>query len=217
MVAIGTILLLDRLGILYAHDILRYWPAILVLLGLCNLFNRECVGSRVGGAILTVVGAILLLDKLDVWHVRFRDLWPLILIAIGLLLLWKAIEGRRQSPLPPGSSVSRLNEWAIFGGVERRINSQEFEGGRAHAVFGGVELDLRQAGMKSDQAVIEAHAIFGGVEIRVPETWEVNVQGVGVFGGYADETSHPRPVEAPAAKRLIVRGGAVFGGVEVRN
>lgn len=215
-IAIGSILLLDRFGVLYASDILRYWPVILILLGLCNLFNRECTGSRVGGAILIVLGAILLADRIGYWHVHFRDLWPLLLIAVGTVLLWKAIEGHR-APAPAPASTARLNEFTVFGGVERRISSQEFEGGRATAVFGGVELDLRQAAIKGTQAVIEANAVFGGVEIRVPESWTVNVQGVGVFGGYTDETRHTKPAEGAAAQELVVRGGAVFGAVEVKN
>lgn len=213
-VALGTILLLDRFGILYAHDVLRYWPVILIAIGVCNLLKRDCVGSRVGGAILTVVGGVLLLDRLDLWHVRFRDLWPLLLIAVGMLLLWRAIEGRRE---PPAVSPSRLHEWTMFGGVERRISSQEFEGGKVAAMFGGVELDLRQAAMKGTRAVVEANALFGGVELRVPADWTVTVQGVGVFGGYSDHTQHPVPAPGAEIKELLVRGGAVFGGVEIRN
>jgi hypothetical protein len=41
------------------------------------------------------------------------------------------------------------------------------------------------------------------------------VEGTGVFGGYSDETIHP-PM-TPETKRLIVKGGAVFGGVVVKN
>jgi len=216
LIGIGTILLLDRFEILEARDIFHYWPAILVVIGVLNLLKRDCVGSRVGGAIMTVVGGVLLLDRLDLWHVRFRDVWPLILIAIGLLLLWRAIEGPRAARGISASSSSRLNEFAIFGGVERRISSQDFEGGQACAVFGGVELDLRPAEMRGNQATVEANAIFGGVEIRAPESWNVIIQGVGVFGGYSDQTRHPAPGASPV-KELIVRGGAVFGGVEVRN
>jgi predicted membrane protein len=215
--AVGVILLLDRFDVLQARDVLRFWPVILILIGLCNLLMRECTGSRVAGAILTVVGTVLLLDRLDLWHVRFRDLWPLILIAIGLLLLWRAIEGPRGVRLPPGSSASRLNEWVVFGGIERRVNSQEFEGGQVFAMFGGVELDLRQAAIKGNRAVIEANSMFGGVEIRVPESWLVTVQGAGVFGGYGDHTHHPAPPAGAETKELLLRGFALFGGVEVKN
>jgi predicted membrane protein len=216
IIAVGVILLLDRLGIVYAHDILRYWPGILVAIGLYNLLEGRCAGHRVIGGVLTVVGGLLLLDRLDYVHVRFWDLWPVIVIVVGLLLLWRAIESRTGPSLPPASSVSRLNEWAVFGGVERRISAQDFEGGEAFAMFGGIELDLREAAMKGNQAVIQANAIFGGVEIRVPENWLVTIQGVGIFGGYGDNTRHPRRGAADV-KELLVRGGAVFGGVDVKN
>jgi hypothetical protein len=39
---------------------------------------------------------------------------------------------------------------------------------------------------------------------------------VGIFGGTSDETVQPLP-EAPGVKRLVVRGVAVFGGVEIKN
>jgi len=216
MIGIGTILLLDRFEILEARNIFHYWPAILVAIGLCNLLQPDGVGNRVGGAILTVVGGILLLSRLGLWYVGFRELWPLILIAVGLLMLWRAIEGPRAARRGAGSPSSTLNEFAIFGGVERRISSQEFEGGQACAVFGGVELDLRGAEMRGSQATIEANAVFGGVELRVPESWNVTIRGVGVFGGYSDQTRHPAPGVTPA-KELIVRGVAVFGAVEIRN
>ncbi len=43
------------------------------------------------------------------------------------------------------------------------------------------------------------------------------MQGAGVFGAFTDNTRQPDPGRYPNPKRLIVRGGAVFGHVEVRN
>jgi hypothetical protein len=42
------------------------------------------------------------------------------------------------------------------------------------------------------------------------------VEGTGIFGGYEDSTLHNPPSGQPL-KTLIVRGAAVFGGVEVKN
>ena len=85
------------------------------------------------------------------------------------------------------------------------------------AVFGGVELDLRDAGMKGDEAYVEANAVFGGIEIRVPESWQVIPRGAGVFGGFTDETRAPEANASAPVKRLIVKGAAVFGGVMITN
>jgi len=69
------------------------------------------------------------------------------------------------------------------------------------------------------------NAVFGGCEIRVPEAWEVVGYGQGIFGGYVDSTK-PRDFQSEALagtvagnprKALILRGVALFGGVEIKN
>jgi hypothetical protein len=102
---------------------------------------------------------------------------------------------------------------AVFSHIQRRVTDQNLEKMKVVSVFGGFQLDLRPAGIKADEACVQAEAVFGGIEIIVPEDWEVVPQGAGVFGGFADQT---RPPEAPA-KRLIVTGAGVFGGVVVTN
>ena len=102
-----------------------------------------------------------------------------------------------------------------FGGGERRISAPDFTHAELTAIFGGFKLDLRKATMKGSSAVIDATAIFGGVEIVVPETWNVIVRGVGIFGGYGDESHHPAASEP--APELIVQGVAMFGGVAIKN
>ena len=105
----------------------------------------------------------------------------------------------------------------ITVGGKRVINDQNFRGAKYDAVFGGFEIDLRRANILEDEAVLDLNAVFGGIEVRVPESWSVVVKGAGVFGAFQDSTHQPDPRIYPAPKRLIVRGGAVFGGVELKN
>jgi len=107
----------------------------------------------------------------------------------------------------------------MFGGVERRVNISNFVGGTATAIFGGVELDFRSAEIEGEEAVVLVEAIFGGIEIVVPERWTVIYEGHSIFGGYSDETRPPLPDVPGAApkKRLVLRGRAVFGGINVKN
>lgn len=49
-------------------------------------------GRIMGGVILVVLGTLFLLRNLYPWF-RFEDYWPVILIAIGLVLLWKSRTG----------------------------------------------------------------------------------------------------------------------------
>ncbi|MDP2876143.1 MAG: DUF5668 domain-containing protein [Holophaga sp.] len=59
IVVLGLGLLLENLNFEYAHYIFKFWPLILVVLGLVKL--KACHGTCVGGYLLTGAGLILLL------------------------------------------------------------------------------------------------------------------------------------------------------------
>jgi hypothetical protein len=123
---------------------------------------------------------------------------------------------------------NKLREVAIFFGVKRRVESQDFQGGELVSVFGSIELDLSEALIAAPErfedgrrvergAVLEASAVFGAIDIIVPRTWRVVSEGAGVFGAYEDKTVPPRPEPGFEVPVLILRGGAVFGSVTLRN
>jgi len=179
----------------------------------------------IGAIILIGIGVLFLADNLNLFSfdqvVRF---WPVLLIALGIyLLIDRAVlqygGGRYGYDEHTGASAGgyRLRESAVFGGGKRHITAQDFAGGKIDAVFGGYSVDLREANMQGDVAVVVVNAVFGGTEIRIPESWSAVVQGQGVFGGFADSTRQPDLSRTPNPKRLIVKGSAVFGGVEVKN
>ncbi|HML18042.1 MAG TPA: DUF5668 domain-containing protein [Bryobacteraceae bacterium] len=244
LAGIGIILLLQNLGILYVDDLWKYWPVILIVVGMSRVATACATGGRIWGAALAVVGAIFLLDNFDIIHGNvWNYLWPVVLIAIGVGMLVRGIDrGSRWdwwNPPPPtdstgaggkagggsaaagssssgGSLQNTLNEWAFFGGVRRRIDAQDFEGGDVLAIFGGIRIDMERAGTKKEEVRIEANAMFGGIDFRVPDTWAVTVRGTGIFGGYEDKTIEPRPSEGKPP-HLIISGVAMFGGVTVKN
>jgi hypothetical protein len=214
VIGIGVLFLLNNLNILYFSEWARYWPVILIAVGLVKLVDSTSPGGHVAGAILVGVGAILLSQTLGYLNVAMHDFWPLFLIGAGLLMLFNRASWHR---VRPGLySYGRLREASVFGGGKRKINTQDFTGGHIDAVFSGYEIDLRGATMAADSATLKISAVFAGVEIRIPETWSAVVEGTGVFGAFADNTTQPDP-QTPGLKRLFVRGEAVFGGVEVKN
>jgi predicted membrane protein len=214
VIAFGVLLLLDRNGVLDAWSILRYWPLALIGVGVVKLLGaRSC--SRVTGIILIVVGVLN-----SGWSISYQlwsNLWPIMIIVVGAVLLWRAVAPGRASDVDPVMESSWLHEFTMFGGGERKLATPAFEGGDAFAMFGGFEIDLRKSAMKGNRAVIDANCMFGGIVIKVPEDWNVTLRGLGIFGGYSDSTRHPRSGEVPFAKHLVVRGMAMFGGVEVKN
>jgi predicted membrane protein len=107
-----------------------------------------------------------------------------------------------------------VNAFAVLGGVQQSNNSQDFRGGESSAIMGGCEIDLRQASIQEEEAVINTFAMWGGIKIKVPPTWNVIVQGVPFLGGFDDKSVKPAD---RSAKRLVVKGTAIMGGVEVTN
>jgi predicted membrane protein len=162
-----------------------------------------------------------LLGTLGYLRLTAADLWPMVLIAIGLGLMWSRFELPRFGTPGPAGPVApdKVNATALFGGVERRVTTSNFTGGAVTAMFGGVELDFRGADIEGEEAVLFVEATFGGIELVVPERWTVIYEGQSIFGGYNDETRAPLPdvPGAPARKRLVLRGQALFGGITVKN
>jgi predicted membrane protein len=229
LVGIGALFLLGNLHIVRIHDWFDYWPVILIAIGLVQLVDASHSGGRFTGAVLLGLGGLFLASNLGYIWFNLWDLWPLALIGAGVMMLlnrtaWAARTRRRGHFSHWGTGrfadssafdCNSVNEFAVFGGSRRVVNDQNFQGGEIKCVFGGVNLDLTGCNMVGNKAVIKISAVYGGVALRVPTSWNVEVRGAGAFGGFADHTTHPPAT--PETKRLIVKGGAVFGGVVVKN
>ena len=222
LVILGLAFLLTNLGILSSDFVGTYWPVLLVAFGLVMAVTARHLGKMIWSGFAVLFGLGLLARNLGYIHAPFWYMfWPLILIFVGVSMLTQTLCHRRYGPggmgRPPTSTggPNVLNEVNVFGGVQRRIDSQEFEGGQVVSVFGGADIDLRAAGTKKDEIFIELNSVFGGVDLRVPDSWDVTVQGAGIFGGYEDKTMPRRTPESGKRPHLIITGSAVFGGVTV--
>lgn len=122
--------------------------------------------------------------------------------------------GAKTDEAPRDASVP-LEELVFFSGRDRRLTGPGFRGGTVTAIFGGYNLDLRQAELPASTVELQATAVFGGVEIRVPESWNVQADGAALLGSIENKTRPP--IEEAAPIRLVVRGTALFGGVEIKN
>jgi len=209
-IVVGTVLLLEKLGYVPAGFALHFWPCIFIVIGIVKLVYA---GGRPTGAVLIGLGVILQLNEMGITHLNFWDLWPVLIIVAGAAMLWQALSKDK----PALSANPHFDSIYVFGGGDRQVNAKDFRGGSLFAIFGGYKIDFRNADIDGNQAVLDASAIFGGGEIRVPETWLVSVHGVGVFGAYEDKTRHFQPDPSKPTKTLIIRGVAMFGGIEIRN
>lgn len=106
-----------------------------------------------------------------------------------------------------------INEFVLMSGIDTNNQSQEFRGGRATAVMGGIVIDLRNAKLHNNEAIIDANAVMGGIEIYVPENWRVEVSGTPILGGWSNKTRRNTDPNAPV---LRIKCFAMFGGIEVK-
>jgi hypothetical protein len=238
----GGLMLLDNLGFLDARGVFRlYWPGLIAAWGV-GLMLYGHPNQRVVGAGMALFGGLLLFGRtinVSVW----RLFWPLILIYIGVRMIagggppWRTGRRRSRSMYWPigsekgedattasataashestdGDTMSTLQEFAFLGGVERRNTSQTFRGGEATAVLGGVEIDLRESRMAEEDARLTVFAFMGGISLRIPRDWTVESQVSAILGGFQDMSAPP--VGVPA-RRFIISGQAVLGGIEIKN
>ena len=171
IIVAGLVLTLDNLGLIEAHVIFKLWPLVLVVMGIAKI-RQEGSGGGMGGWFLVLGGSFLLLFSFARGHLA-EALAPMLVVAVGILIVIKALKQNRGIPPELARSEDFVQGTAIFGGFKRRVLTQSFKGGELTAIFGGYEVDLRQAALENGQARIDVFVLFGGGEIRVPEGWEV--------------------------------------------
>jgi hypothetical protein len=126
-------------------------------------------------------------------------------------------------PQPTGADLALVHTFrrggrlvAIFGGVSR--------GGAWHpepvlnvlAVFGGAQLDFREAILPGKELVLRATAVFGGLDVIVPPEMRVVDNGIAILGG-RDITGNPADAASPDAPVLRIEGACVMGAINVKR
>ncbi len=233
VIVVGVLFLLDNMGLIYAGNFFDYWPSIFIIIGLVRIVQADSGAGRMVGFIFTLVGFFWILDNTGAFEFSFGRLWPFLLILVGLAIIWKSLAAPStkapaccgtastagpdiEPAIPPDSATGDgevVKGAALLGGYKRVINSQNFRGGSLMVFMGGCEIDLRDASISANPAVIDIFAVWGGVELKVPDDWVVELRGMPILGGFEDKTRPPRE----HLKRLIVKGMVVMGGVEIKN
>src|SRR5918996_32775 len=124
-----------RATISWTDEVLRQVGREGVALGVVQLLDRP--RSLLGPGIVIGVGVVLLLFTTDVVTGSvFALLWPALLIAVGVAILFRhgrGPEGLREE----GTAEDVVRATAVFGGHEGVSRSSSFRGGSATAALGG--------------------------------------------------------------------------------
>ncbi len=229
LIAAGTLLLLERAGFL-AFDIGHFifnWKTLLIAIGLITLSNRE---NRVTGYILVGLGLLFWLPELMDHSIRLSTVfWPAILIGIGILIITRrndrpglhfhhAPKAGEPEPFPNDAPNDRVTDYiddlAVFGGGNTKVSSENFRGGKITAIFGGSDVDLKNA-KPAQSCTLDIFIMFGGTKLIVPEDWQVKSEVVSIFGGSSDKRVFPAVKNTERV--VVIKGVVLFGGIEIKS
>ncbi len=212
IVVIGVLLLLSTTDFVDIGRLWRYVPSLVVVLGVWALYRSG--GRNVTGPVTLIIiaGTVQLLALDVITGDTIATWWPLVIILFGLSVVAGYWRQQRRAPAVASDDFDLIG---IFGGTEQRVESATFTGGTATAIFGGVDVDLREAKISDPPAVVTATALFGGVELTVPEEWAVEVDAIPIFGGVEDDRARRPDIDRSGDPDLVLNRFVTFGGISV--
>lgn len=105
LVTLGAVFLGRQMGLVEIAFLWRYWPVVLITLGVAHLVYGE-PGERIGGAVLNLfLGLAFLAINFNWMGLEWRSGWPLILMAVGAAMTTRALIGRRHPEAASGAEV----------------------------------------------------------------------------------------------------------------
>lgn len=227
IILIGSLFLAREMGYFIPHWVFS-WKTLLITIGLFVGFKHGFRGF--GWLVPIFIGSTFLLR--DHYHMyQFSHyLFPIAVIVIGLWVLLRPhrsnrhrmrkfnrhVKWKRDFKFESSGDVDDyIDASAVFGSLNKNIISKNFKGGEVSSVFGGAEINLTQADI-TGTVELEVNAVFGGTKLIVPSNWEVNSKLDSVFGSVEDKRAIYKDV-TPSGKILVLKGAAVFGGIEIKS
>jgi len=247
IIAAGVLFTLDNLGLIEAGHYIRYWPAVLVAVGVARLVQTESWSGYAWDLGLIVVGLWLLGEQIGLVSISIWRLWPIVLVLIGLSIVRRvfmpaecscatlpaddvgAVPGDGGGPAQTGGIPASGAQ--VFGAAPRSLDSHV----SMLAIMGGYERSSDTASFRSASLT----AFMGGCELDLRHALmageEAVVDVMAVMGGIEIRVptnwtvevkvlpllggvgDETKPDRSAATGRLVLRGVVLMGGVEVKN
>lgn len=238
LLIIGGLLFLKAVGIWFPVWVFS-WPMILIAIGVVSLVKNNYDSGF--GVVMVILGGFFLVKRNFGFPIELEPyLIPMGLMILGIYLIIKRKNRDRgfdenffkrfEKNTGTSSSVTDeanemlgvtsdhgdyVNAQALFTGINRRILSKNFKGGKTSAIFGGTQIDLTQADL-AEGASLNVEVAFGGVELIIPAHWELQINVSNVFAGVEDKRMYPQTPTDPT-KVLKIYGSVIFGGLEIKS
>ena len=222
LIALGVVLMLETMGFmtLSVQYYIFSWKTFLIFIGLVLFANKK---RKVSGIVLMALGFAFWFPAIFGVNIRFHQVFlPLALMGVGALIVSKRGGFKRvdkQFYFKDGEKISEqdiVNDFSIFGGTRKKVDSKQFKGGTITSVFGSTELNLINAEIDPDGCVIDVFNTFAGTTLIVPGDWVVKSDVLSILGGFNDKRMVVKS-ELNQNKVLILKGIVIFGGIEIKS
>ncbi len=219
IIALGIIFGANALGLFTLNVFFDgWWTLFIIIPSIISLFTDK---EKFSSLAFLATGIILLLAAQNVfsYEVAWKTILAVFLIMIGLSIIFKTIF-HSNNDKEVDKKIHELkndkvmdSQTAIFSGNERIYNDEAFTGSNIVAVFGGVELNLKNAKFTKD-TVIKAFCLFGGIDIIVPDDVQVKIRSGFIFGGFSDER---KDISAKSKHTIYIDAAGGFGGININD
>ncbi|OQX92155.1 MAG: hypothetical protein B6D58_04330 [candidate division Zixibacteria bacterium 4484_95] len=181
------------------------------------------------GLVIVFFGFILLFDSLgyvefDFWRL-IDKLWPLVLIIIGLIVIFKSRERAESESLSVELNSSDYSGSTLFGDIRVAGISKDVGKIDRSLLFGDIVIDLSGSKLKDGNNYVKASVIFGDVDVIVPADFPVCmdlgcIAGSVSYGAKKSDGLMPRirytdtDFDNTPAK-LYIKANTTFGDIRV--
>lgn len=213
IIIVGLLFFMEAIIPGFAVEFQIVWPVVLFILALYFMLKKRRIDAF--SSFLMVASIWYLLYHFGVIAIQLSEVFiPLLLVFIGLSIIFNAVVYKADGKHVRARVTNKgdINYYGIFSAIEEKIKSKDFKGANIFAIFGGVDLDLREMQVKKD-TVIEGYAIFGGIDLLVSDDYNVIVKGSAFFGGNENKSMNTYDEKRPT---LYIHCLSVFGGMTIK-
>ena len=211
-ILLGLIFGLNAIGITDINIFFKgWWTLIIIIPSLIGIIKDS---RKIWNYVWLFIGIIFLLSAqgiLDIRKIR-KLIFPAILVIIGLIIIFKDTVKTKVNEKVKELNKKEVEEYyATFSGQKISFAEKEFNGASVNAIFGGLDLDLRDAKIEKDE-IINATAVFGGIDIIVPKNVNVQIKSNSLFGGVDNKVINSKE-ERPT---LYIKAFCLFGATDIK-
>lgn len=208
LVLLAVFIVLKSFGVVDTLFFNGWWTLFIIIPSFYGLlFNH----SKLTDAFFLLSGVALLAAANQKYtHITYKNASAIIIALVLLDIAANIFISGKLKPVNIPNLVEGARRYVgVFGGCKEAPHV--FSGGTAVAVFGGVDLDLRNA-VVQDGTRLNVYAVFGGIDIITDDNVNVIMSVSGIFGG--SENKQPEVAGNPT---IYIDGIASFGGVDVKR